>query len=253
MGRFVRDQRTPIVVPLPPLPRAPGRLVHSDCPPEGAVTLAMAAELEGFRARSINSVRAHLDPVRLSDRWVGPGDRKPRALYSRPEAERIAGELERRRPNPYKPPMYSPYGRQHGYEPSTENRDVPAGWVTTKELQDALYDLDHDVTARTVRAILVDGRWPRGLGRRVAAALRALFDELGLPPPTRARSERRLVGQRIQRVYPKEEAMKKLLLGIEGVGERSAFDDHDWRTALEVIFDAVRDERLRGREMGGRG
>lgn len=249
----MRDQRTPIVVPLPPLPRAPGRLVHGDCPPEGAVTLAMAAELEGLRARSINSVRAHLDPVRLSDRWVGPGDRKPRALYSRSEVERIAGELKRRRPNPYKPPMYSPCGRQHGYEPSTENRDVPAGWVTAKELQDALYDLDHDVTARTVRAILVDGRWPRGLGRRVAAALRALFDELGLPPPTRARSERRLVGQRIQRVYPKEEAMKKLLLGIEGVGERSAFDDHDWRTALEVIFDAVRDERLRGREMGGRG
>jgi hypothetical protein len=249
----MRDQRTPIVVPLPPLPRAPGRLVHGDCPPEGAVTLAMAAELEGLRARSINSVRAHLDPVRLSDRWVGPGDRKPRALYSRSEVERIAGELKRRRPNPYKPPMYSPCGRQHGYEPSTENRDVPAGWVTAKELQDALYDLDHDVTARTVRAILVDGRWPRGLGRRVAAALRALFDELGLPPPTRARSERRLVGQRIQRVYPKEEVMKKLLLGIEGVGERSAFDDHDWRTALEVIFDAVRDERLRGREMGGRG
>ncbi len=110
MGRFRRDQRTPIVVPLPPLPRAPGRLVHGDCPPEGAVTLAMATELEGFRARSINSVRAHLDRVRLSDRWVGPGDRKPRALYSRSEVERIAGELERRRPNPYKPPMYSPYG-----------------------------------------------------------------------------------------------------------------------------------------------
>ncbi len=85
------------------------------------------------------------------------------------------------------------------------------------------------------------------------AALRALFEDLGLPPPTRARSERRLVGQRIQRVYPKEEAMKKLLLGIEGVGERSAFDDHDWRTALAAICDVVGDERLRGREMPGRG
>lgn len=251
MGRFMRDQRTPIVVPLPPLPRAPGRLVHGDCPPEGAVTLAMATELEGFRARSINSVRAHVDPIRLSDRWVGPGDRKPRALYSRSEVERIAGELERRRPNPYKPPMYSPYGRRHGYEPSTENRDVTPGWVTTKELQDALYDLDHDVTARTVRAILVDGRWPRGPSPRVMAALRALFEELGLPPPTRARSERRLVGQRIQRVYPKAEAMKKLLLGIEGVGERSALDSDHWGTNLAAIFAVVGDERLRGREMGG--
>lgn len=216
--------------------------VRGPRPPAGTITLAMAATLPGLSDRSLSSLRMHLAPVRTGQRWCGPGDRKPRELYDEREVRRIADALAvKGGENPYRPNQRlrsSP--RTVRRRRSTASTDVPEGWVTTACLRD--YLLNHygvEVTVKTIRRILA---WncngpprPDGLDVIINEAFGLLLDEAGKRrPPLRVPSEVRLVGRRIQRVYPEAGALEWVQIVLEPRGEAGGPARQDFRSELDL-------------------
>lgn len=169
----------------------------------------------------------HLAPVRTGRRWCGPGDRRPRELYDEREVRRIAEALAKQGgENPYRPNMRLHNTPRADHPRSTVSSEVPEGWVTTAEIRDAFISKGIDVTARTVRRLLeqncVGAPRPDEVDMLINEAFGLLLDEARQPrPPLRVPSEVRLVGQRLQRVYPHDEALdwlqaNHLDLGFEG-------------------------------------
>lgn len=215
--------------------------VRGPRPPAGRITLAMAATLPGLSDRSLSSLRMHLAPVRTGQRWCGPGDRKPRELYDEREVRRIADSLAvKGGENPYRPNQRLHSSPRTVRRRSTASTDVPEGWVTTACVRD--YLLKHygvEVTVKTIRRILA---WncngptrPDALDVTINEAFGLLLDEAEKPrPPLRVPSEVRLVGQRIQRVYPEEEALEWLQTVLEPRGESGTSAREEFRSEHEL-------------------
>lgn len=194
--------------------------MRGERPPPGTLTLAMAATLRGLEGRSESSLRMHLRSARTGRRWCGPGDRRPRELYDEREVLKIAEGFLRNGENPYRPNQRLHTPPRTLRRRSSVPTDVPDGWVTTAAIRDDLLARDGiDVSVRTVRRLLdlnCNGPpHPDSTDTLINEAFGVLLDDAGQPrPPTRIPSEVRLVGQRIQRVYPRDAA----LAWIEEIG-----------------------------------
>jgi hypothetical protein len=90
---------------------------------------------------------------------------------------------------------------------------VPNGWVTTAEIREEVYARHGvEMSVRSVRRILaqncVGPHVPDAVDSLVNEAFGLLLDEAGRArPQLRIPSEVRLVGQRLQRVYPRTPAL----------------------------------------------
>lgn len=214
--------------------------VRGPRPPAGTITLATAATLPGLSDRSLSSLRMHLAPVRTGQRWCGPGHRKPWELYDEREVRRIADALRvTGGENPYLPNKRLHTSPRTLRRRSTAATDMPEGWVTTAHLRDHFQHVGNDVTVKTIRRILA---WncngpprPDALDAVINDGFGVLLDEAGQPrPPLRVPSMVRLVGQRLQRVYPEREALEWVRTVLEPRGESGRWARQEFRSEHDL-------------------
>lgn len=216
------------------------------------MTLAVAATLPGLSERSLSSLRMHLAPVRTGRRWVGPGDRRPRELYDEGEVRRIAEALGvSGGENPYRPNRRLHNPPRASRRRSTVSTTVPEGWVTTADIRDLLLTRDGvEANVRTIRRFLDQNcngpPVPDTADALINEAFGVLLDEAGRPrPPLRVPSEVRLVGQRVQRVYPRDAALAWIEAARGPGGEAGDQERVNFRS--EVHLSGVKWRREMGR------
>lgn len=261
MPRVLRPERDRVVrvkARRPP-PRGRARTHRGPAPPRGTLTLEQARNVPGLDARSgrsLSSVRMHLEPVRLAAKWLPPGEPPPRArvLYRKRFVEGIAHAFADGKENPYRPRVYSPEGPMWMRVPSRAPTHVPKGWVTTAELQLLLQKEDLYFTVRAMREHLtkkVDAKRAQVADPFLSKVFARLLSSShrrprGGPVP----SLKRRVGQRIQRVYPRDAALAHLR-AIADV-RRSRADVFPLKAWIEALFPRSREQRSRTRVMAAK-